>query len=287
MKIGRFTFVAAALLVVTACGSPANDASKSPTNSATPSSSVSVSPTPSTSPSEVKVAAIYFVGDTAQGLRLYREFHTIPVELGSSIGLASLKYVVAQGTKALDQDYINLWGNGSSINSITQVGSTATVDLSIAHLNVGAEAEIRAIDQLVWTLTANDKTIHTVRFVSDGVPLESFAGHVDATGTFERESTFDVVAPLWVDAPISPLRNPVTFTGTACTFEAGVAWTLTQSGSVVKTGSTTAAQACPVRSAWSVQLGTLKAGDYVFTAIDYSAQDGSIDQQDSKAFTVK
>jgi len=287
MRTLKYGLVAVAVLFATGCGTAQPSSSESASASSSPMPSHSESPTPSSSPSEMKSVAIYFVGDTAQGLRLYREFHMIPVDLGSPTSLASLKFVVAQGTKPSDGDYTNLWGNGSVVNSISQMGSVATVDITITKLNVGAEAEMRAIDQLVWTLTANDKSIKSVRFISDGKPLESFAGHVDATGTFTRERTYDVLAPIWVNAISDSARSPITITGTACTFEAGVAWTLTKSGSVEKSGSTTAAQACPIRAVWSVELGTLPAGDYVFTAIDYSAEDGSIAQQDSKAFSVK
>lgn len=294
-KLGSAVALAVVLLV-SACGSATNNPSESPTSSTSNSPAVSdsatpspteVSPTPTTSPGERKTAAIYFVGDTAQGFRLYREFRKVPVELGSTTALASLKFIVAQGTKASDRDYTNLWGNGSVINSITQTGSVAMVDITIASLNVGAESEMRAIDQLVWSLTANDKTVKSVKFISSGKPLETFAGHVDATGTFSRQPTYEVLAPIWVTTPAAVVSGPVSMTGTACTFEAGVAWTLTKSGSVVKQGSTTAAQACPVRSAWKVSLGTLSPGKYVFTAIDYSAKDGSVTQQDSKTFTVK
>lgn len=255
--------------------------------SASPSPSVSITPTPSVSPTRKQSAAIYYVGDTAQGLRLYREFRSITVNSGNSVGLESLRYLVAQGSHAADSDYTNLWGNGSVINSVKVVGSKAVVDLSISHLNVGSEGEMRAIDQLVWTLTANDKAVKSVRFTSNGKSLESFAGHVDATGSFSREPAYDVLAPIWVSTPRTVQTNPVTISGTACTFEAVVAYELTKAGTIVKQGSVTAEQACPERSAWKVELGTLAAGTYTFTAIDYSAKDGSITQKDSKKFTIK
>lgn len=298
MRVQRFGILVASTLLVSACGTSASG----PTGSATPtesssSATPSMTATPTESPSSItpspsttstnKSVALYFVGDTSQGLRLYREFRKVPIASGHSKGIASLQYLVAAGTKATDKDYTNLWGNGSTINSVTQSGSIATVDITIKNLIVGSASEMSAIDQLVWTLTANEKSVKKVRFTSQGKPLESFAGHVDSTGTFTRELSYEVLAPIWVTTTAKTLSNPVTITGTACTFEAGVAWTLKKAGKVEKSGSTTAAQACPVRSVWSVSLGTLKAGDYVFTAIDYSAKDGSVNQEDSKTFTVR
>ena len=316
MRLGKVGTLLTSVLVVTACSfgpsptqtvtqtvtsSPSASESMSATTSPTPSESqtpsvqptASVSPssspkpTPSVTPTHKHYAAIYYVGDTAQGLRLYREFRRVTVHSGNSLGLESLRYLVAKGSHSVDPDYTNLWGNGSVINSVKVVGGKAVVDLIISHLNVGSEGEMRAIDQLVWTLTANDKSIKSVRFTSKGQPLESFAGHVDATGSFTRERTYDVLAPIWVTTPSSIQANPVTITGIACTFEAVVAYELTKSGKIVKQGSVTAEQACPVRSAWKVKLGSLPSGTYTFTAIDYSAKDGSITQKDSKKFTIQ
>jgi hypothetical protein len=74
--------------------------------------------------------------------------------------------------------------------------------------------------------------------------------------------------------------------GSACTFEANVAWELTKGGDVVSSGATTAELACPDRSDWSIDLGELAPGNYVLTVSDFSAEDGSVIFQDSKAFSV-
>ena len=286
MRLEKFGLLVASTLVIAGCSF---GSSESPTSSASSSTTSTASPSPSSTvvPTKTKIAAIYYVGDTAQGLRLYREFRHVTVHGSNSLGLESLRYLTAQGSHSVDSDYTNLWGNGSVINSVSVAGSKAIVDLKISHLNVGSEGEMRAIDQLVWTLTANDRSVKSVRFTSDGEPIESFAGHVDTTVGFARERSYDVLAPIWVTSPGAVVGNPVTIKGTACTFEAGIAWKLTRSGIVVKHGSVTAQQACPVRSVWQVSLGTLTAGTYTFTAIDYSAKDGSVTQQDSKKFTVK
>ena len=80
--------------------------------------------------------------------------------------------------------------------------------------------------------------------------------------------------------------NPVSISGSACTFEANVAWELSQSGDAVSSGATTAELACPDRSDWSIDLGELAPGNYVLTVSDFSAEDGSVIFQDTKAFTV-
>ncbi len=99
--------------------------------------------------------------------------------------------------------------------------------------------------------------------------------------------SYEVMASVWIDLlDRSDVKNPVSISGSACTFEANVAWELTQSGDVVTSGSTTAKMACPDRSDWSIELGDLAPGNYVLKVSDLSAEDGSVIFEDTKAFTV-
>lgn len=219
------------------------------------------------------------------GLVLYREYIKAPA--GSDPAVIALKHIVADGTESVDGDYENMWGNGSTINSVTYSGELATVDLTIKRLNVGALSEQRAIDQLVWSLTENHPQTTQVLFKSDGQPLESFAGHVDARAAFARQPAFEVLAPIWIDFPRGNVTSPVVATGTACTFEGAFAWEILQGGATIARGSGLADEACPVRSAWRVELGALDPGKYLLRVIDYSAEDGSINQVDTKPFKVR
>jgi len=228
---------------------------------------------------------MYYVGKTNNGLRLYREFRSIMTT--DDLGLYSLRSLLKNKHHPIDMDYFNLWGNGSVVNSVRYSGSKATVDIAVVPLKVGAEAEMRAIDQLVWTLTANHPATSTVSFTSGGKSFESFAGHVDARQSFSRELHYDVLAPVWIDQVASMLTSPVIMRGTACTFEAGVHWQLFRNGELIRENLVTASGACPIRGAWSVNLGTLRAGQYYFVAQDISAKDGSVDQEDSKEFTIR
>jgi len=264
--------------------SPAPTPTESASASAHLSPSASKTPSPSVSLAKMTVS-MYYVGKTNNGLRLYREFRSIMST--DDIGLNSLQTLVKKRHQPLDKDYSNLWGNGSVINYIRYSGSKAIVDIAVVPLNVGAEAEMRAIDQLVWTLTANHPSTSTVRFTSGGKAFESFAGHVDARHAFSRELPSEVLAPVWVDQLASVLTSPVTMRGAACTFEAGVYWQLFRNGALVQENQVLASGACPVRGGWSVNLGHLRAGNYRFVAQDISAQNNSVNQKDSKEFTIR
>lgn len=267
-----------------ACGG--NSQSSSSTNSPAPGISESGNP----EVDELEDYSFYFVSESAQGFRLIREVHQVSKvenELGDDKGLNSLIMLVDGQLPPFDGDHRTLWNNGTKVKSVTVTDGVATVDLTLGRISLGAEAEQRAIDQIVWTLTQNNPEVNSVKFTIDGAVSESLAGHVDFAQTFVLAPSYEVMATVWIDLlDRSDVTNPVLISGSACTFEANVAWELSQSGDVVTSGSTTAKTACPDRSDWSVELGDLAPGNYVLKVSDLSAQDGSVIFEDTKAFTV-
>jgi hypothetical protein len=229
---------------------------------------------------------LYFASDTPRGLKLFSE-----EQISSDfydLNLQVISDLVSGQVASLDPDYVNLWGGTNTVNSVSVNGSVATVDLGEISLNIGAEGEQRAIDQIVWTLTSLAPEVKSVAFTVNGEKVESFAGHVDTTAKFARAIDYEVLNPIQISSPRegAGLISPFTVSGQACTFEANVAWELTQNGDVMDSGATTAALACPDRSDWSIELGDLAPGKYLLTVSDFSPEDGSPIFQDTKAFTV-
>ena len=277
------TFVA--VLLLSACGS--NSQNSLPSNP--PASSA---PSESAMPiiDDLQDYAFYFTSETAQGFRLVREVHQVSKvenDLGDDKGFNSLVMLVDGQLPPFDGDHRTLWNNGTKVNYVSVVEGIATVDLTLGRISLGAESEQRAIDQMVWTLIENDPTVTSVKFTIDGIVSESLAGHVDFSQVFTPAPSYEVLASVWIDLlDRSDVSNPVSITGSACTFEANVAWELTKGRDVVSTGATTAATACPDRSDWSLDLGELAPGNYVLKVSDTSAEDGSLIFEDTKAFTV-
>ena len=274
-----------AVLLLSACGS--NSQNSSPSNPP-----VSSAPSESAMPiiDDLQDYAFYFTSETAQGFRLVREVHQVSKvenDLGDDKGFNSLVMLVDGQLPPFDGDHRTLWNNGTKVNSVSVVEGIATVDLSLGRISLGAESEQRAIDQMVWTLIENDPTVTSVKFTIDGLVSESLAGHVDFSQVFTLAPSYEVLASVWIDLlDRSDVSNPVSITGSACTFEANVAWELTKGGDVVSSGATTAATACPDRSDWSIELGELAPGNYVLKVSDTSAEDGNVIFEDTKAFTV-
>jgi hypothetical protein len=274
-----------AVLLLSACGS--NSQNSSPSNPP-----VSSTPSESAMPiiDDLQDYAFYFTSETAQGFRLVREVHQVSKvenDLGDDKGFNSLVMLVDGQLPPFDGDHRTLWNNGTKVNSVSVVGGVATVDLELGRVSFGAESEQRAIDQMVWTLIENDPAVTSVKFTIDGLVSESLAGHVDFSQVFTPAPSYEVLASVWIDLlDRSDVSNPVSITGSACTFEANVAWELTKGGDVVSSGATTAATACPDRSDWSIDLGELAPGNYVLKVSDTSAEDGSLIFEDTKAFTA-
>ena len=274
-----------AVLLLSACGS--NSQNSSPSNPP-----VSSTPSESAMPiiDDLQDYAFYFTSETAQGFRLVREVHQVSKvenDLGDDKGFNSLVMLVDGQLPPFDGDHRTLWNNGTKVNSVSVTEGVATVDLTLGRISLGAESEQRAIDQMVWTLIENDPAVTSVKFTIDGLVSESLAGHVDFSQVFTLAPSYEVLASVWIDLlDRSDVSNPVSITGSACTFEANVAWELTKGGDVVSSGATTATTACPDRSDWSIDLGELAPGNYVLKVSDTSAEDGSLIFEDTKAFTA-
>jgi hypothetical protein len=229
----------------------------------------------------------YFVSDTPRGFKLFSETQNYVLKDGD-LNLHVLSDLVSGAVTPLDPQYSNLWGKGNTVNSVTVDQSRATIDLATLDLNFGSEAEQRAIDQIVWTLTEFAPDIKSVSFTVNGETVESFAGHVDATGVFERAIGYEVLNPIQISSinQGAELTSPITISGQACTFEANVVWKLSQDGKVLQEGFTTASSGCPERGQWSITLSDLPQGNYSFAALEYSAEDGSLFAIDDKEFQV-
>ena len=261
----RIAALIASLLLLTGCAQSSTDLSKE----------------------EGQAAKLYFVADTPRGLKLFSETHFY-LSL-DDLAFQVISDLVSGKVVPLDPDYTNLWGGANTVNSVKIVRSVATVDLGAISLNVGAEGEQRAIDQIVWTLTELLPEVKSVAFTKNGKSVMSFAGHVDTTSLFVRGIDYEVLNPIQISSlnEGSEPASVFTISGQACTFEANVVWKLSRDGVVVKEGFTTATTSCPDRGDWSISFENLEPGTYRIQALEYSAEDGSLFALDDKRFTVK
>jgi hypothetical protein len=263
---------------------PATSSSPTPTLSSSPSTtpSPSESPSPSDSgiaPSNGAPVYVYYIHDDGQSPRLYRETHN-GVGTGPAPEAALRTMFASQPD---DPDYSTPWDN-TKLRSYSVAGDTATVNVS-KFVAVGSAVESVAVQEIVYTVTANNPAVKKVLLrVKGKIPP---SGVSDWSQPVRRAPMVDVQGLIWILAPTqgATVSSPVQIDGYGTANEATISWEIRQNGVVVKSGHTQGGS-----------MGTfgpfhasvkLPAGDYELSAFESSAQDGSPIHIDTKNFTVK
>jgi hypothetical protein len=292
-RTSRLATVCAAALLLTlpACGDDGENGTEelsSPTSAATPvATSTPGAPTaePTSEPAESSAVAVYYLMDTTNGPRLYREFHNRPA--GEDPVRDAVQAMLE--VPAVDPDYTSLWPAGVQVQDVSREGDVVTVDLSAGALegNAGSSFEQMSVQQLVHTVTAAEPSAQRVQLTIDGERRESLWGAVSIGEPVGRAPAAEVLGPVWVLTPTEggTLAAGEQFGGVATVFEATVSWQWLQDGEVVAEGFSTATEGAPGRGEWSAAVD-VPPGDYELKAFESSAKDGSETFVDTKRVTV-
>lgn len=246
-------------------------------------------------PADTVTVPVYFVGDTPQGPRLFREFRQVP----SDNPLEEAAALLAAGD-ALDPDYRTLFPSSDNIVSIDHDAPGGMLTLLVADDSWAdpssdmSRAEARlAVQSLVYTLQGVAQARSRLQVVGqeggDAVPL--FA--VDTSGGVREADPLSTLALVSVTTPEQGGTVSGTFTasGVASSFEANVPWQITQDGDVVLEGFATAEGWMDKLYPWEaeVDVSSLPPGTYTFVAStdDPSGGEGPGPTTDSKEFTIE
>ena len=168
-------------------------------------------------------AALYFVGDTPAGPRLYREFQTV-----SGGPLADLEAITTEHGP-IDPDYSTLWSadlftSVSVRDDVIEIGlgeGTGPVyDIDPALLH----AQLQAV---VYTAQAATGEPLPVQFTRDGRPAGDPFGTVPGTGPIERDPQNDILSLVSISDPADgSIVSGDSFVarGRANSFEGTVPW---------------------------------------------------------------
>ncbi len=230
-------------------------------------------------PSTVDVP-VYYVADDGRDLRLYREFHRADTHPEGKIATAVAEMF---GDRAIDPDYSSSWPASTDVLSVSRSGETATVDLS-AFPAVGADAETKAVQQLVYTVTATDKAVKRVRLLVDGKAPRS--GHSDWSDPVARAPMLDVQGLIWILGPTqnSTVGSPVKVTVYGTAYEGNVTIKVFRGDEEVASTFVTTAMGEFREASTTIQLDP---GTYAIRVYDENAEIGELIERDSKAFTVR
>ncbi len=254
-----------------------------------PMPSESPEPTPTdpttTSPAEGSGSAsapvpVYFVSETPQGLRLFREFQ--PGVEGDPLVASAVATVEGN---SLDPDYRSLWPTGASVASVVSDGADIlTVDV------VGAPRELPpgmtqeeaqlAVQQLVYSVQAtNGQGRVGVQLLLDGDRSDQVLGQPTSeplanAPVVETLSLMNITFPGEGDT----VSDSFTAYGVNNGFEANVVWTILDGQDVVAEGFTTAAGCCEEKLfPWEteVDVSDLEPGAYTFVASNSDPSGGA------------
>jgi hypothetical protein len=267
---------------------PSEDPTGEPTSSDTSS--------PSDTPAETVTVPAYFVGETPQGPRLFREFRKVE----SDNPLEEAAALVTAGD-VLDGDYRTLFAS-NAISSISFSDGAGAIVVQLADDSWAArpggmtkrDARL-AVQQLVYTLQGVQQSRSPVLFQVDADPAPVFG--IDTSGGVTAAPELDVLALVSVTTPEegSTVSGSFTASGVASSFEATVPWEIRQGdslGPVVKQGFSTAEGWMDKLYPWEteVDVSDLEPGTYSFVALTddpSGGAEGAGPTEDSKTITVE
>lgn len=234
---------------------------------------------------------VYFVGDTPQGPKLFREFRAVPADNP----LMEVTALLIAGD-ALDPDYRTLWPP-IEISEVQATDGVITVQIPSDGFTERPDGMTKgaaklAVQQLVYTLQGVQQSRDPVQFERpDTTPLlfglSTEAAYANAP-VLEVSSLVNVTSP---EQGSSVTGDTLSASGVASSFEANVPWEIRQGDAVVLDGSATAEGWLDKLFPWETEIDVsgLAPGDYTFVARtdDPSGGEGAGPDEDTKDFTLE
>jgi hypothetical protein len=265
---------------------PGNGGKDSGTTDPSPSDSGTDEPS-----GETSTVPVYFVGETPQGPRLYREFQRVQGD-----PMTAAAELLTSGD-TLDPDYRSLFPGGA-FESVSYDEAAGVIVAAVpddgwttpADGMSSADAKL-AVQQLVYTLqgVAQTRAPLVVTLGGERVPLFG----VETADGVRNADPIRTLALVNVTTPGEgeTVSGTFTATGVASSFEANVPWEVRQDGEVVMDGFATAEGWMDKLYPWQVDVDVsmLEPGTYEFVARtdDPSDGEGFGPSEDTKTFFVE
>lgn len=258
---GALLATAAAVAFIAVANQPATDRGDGPADPPTATDTPAV-------PGAVR--AVYYLGETPRGPRLFREFRFVP----DSAGLAPSQFVEET---PVDPDYRTPWPSGAFLGShVDYPKGLITVELADRSLHdrpagmSAAEAAL-AVEQVIYTVQAYAQQTLPVQFEVEGNPIDQVYG-VPTSEALAARSQLDVLAPVSISNPSEGETVSGSFEaeGRAASFEGTVPWELRDSGGTVVRSGAAQGTMDDHLTPWAtgpIDVSDLPAGSYTFVAL--------------------
>ncbi len=278
----RIVLVVAVGVLVVACGSgpPPDLTADRPTEAP-------IGTTPPSAGVEERALPVYYVAETAAGLRLQREFHRVATADPAS---DAVREMLAEPT-GFDPDYRTLWPAGTALREpVTVDDGLITVDLTglTPGAQVGSAGAELTVQQLVYTVQGALQSSDPVRILLDGDPVDELFGAVSTADPVPRGDILATRSLVQIDTPAegATVGPDVVVTGEAAVFEATLLWEVRSGADVVESGFTSTAEG-QTFAPFEFTV-TLEPGEYVVRIMedDPSGGEGRPVLVDDKTITV-
>jgi Immunoglobulin-like domain of bacterial spore germination/Sporulation and spore germination len=215
---------------------------------------------------DTHLVAVYYLGPTPRGERLYREFHDVTGADSLDVALAELS------VQPDDPDYQTFWQPGQLLGATVSGGVIRVeVDPTLAVGQEGRPYTDLMLGQVIYTLQGEFGGRIPVQFVHDGQPIAELLGQ-PTSEPLSQDDPLDVLALVSISDPVEGLvvvGDGFIASGAASSFEGNVPWRLTDAdGTVVRKGFATAGMDDHLVP-WEtepIDVSDLEPGTYVFTA---------------------
>jgi hypothetical protein len=224
--------------------------------------------------------ALYYLGQTPQGARLYREFRPGP---GPEMTPASAISLMQEQPE--DPDYRTLWPAGT-FSGAQVAGGVIDVEVAdpgaVGHRLDGmtaATAEL-SVDQVIYTVQAAVQNELPVQFTHDGSPIAEVLG-VPTSEPLARGEAVEVLSLASISNPSERrvVEDYFSADGQASSFEGNVPWQLkAPDGSVVRSGTAQSFGWQDRLYPWAtgrIDVSDLAPGEYTFTVMTADPSGGA------------
>ncbi len=239
--------------------------------------------------------ALYYLGSTPHGNRLYREFRDGP---GPQMTPATAVSLLQE--RPNDPDYRTLWPAGSFsdarvVNDVIEVEVADPAGLDDRLFRTSAADASLSVEQVIYTVQAAAGDPLPVQFTHGGSPLAEVIG-VPTGEPLERAAQLDVLALASISDPADRRVVDGSFSaqGRASSFEGNVPWELrSQDGTVVRSGTSQTYGWQGHLYPWAtgrIDVSDLEPGNYTFvvmTADPSGGAEGAGSTVDTRTVIIK
>lgn len=297
-RLAALLSLGALALGATACSEEVPDRDTTPASSESeatePAETPTETPTESESPEAEGTVAVpvYFVGDTPQGPRLFREFRAVPAD---NPLMEATALMLAGDT--LDPDYRTLWPQ-VEISDVSATDGLLLVQIPSDGFTdrpdgMSKQAARLALQQLVYTLQGVQQERVPIVIKRGGSDFRLFGLPSDTQ--FEAADPIEVLGLVNITAPeqgATVTGDTLEASGVGSSFEANLLWEIRQGDQVVLDGFATAEGWMDKLYPWatSIDVSGLEPGDYTFVARTddpSGGAEGSGPHEDTKDFTLE